>query len=205
MYKKMVFNLLIFSFMCSFNVNAQSSIPIGKSSMLSEQGQYMQNTQEDNGLKDDSGFSNSLNNKIQKEDYLIIKDNLGDTLGELSEGNHNNLGNQLNNTNPSKVEDGEIMTSEEILGAPNITVSEFGGRIMDRLLDVVGLFQNIAKPIAILFFILSAISAVIAVIFDGKNVKSRFLGMMLSVLMYVGIMYSPDLVMFFATWLSTGV
>jgi hypothetical protein len=51
-------------------------------------------------------------------------------------------------------------------------------------------------------FIFSALTSLISLVFGGKNFKNGLLGMMFSILAYVGIMYAPDLVIFFAGWLS---
>ena len=95
-----------------------------------------------------------------------------------------------------------FMTPEEILGNKEVTVESFGNTIISRLLDVVSFFQKFAKPFAIIMFILSALLSLISLVFGTNKVKTGLLGMMLSVLAYVGILYAPNVVLFFAQWLS---
>lgn len=94
------------------------------------------------------------------------------------------------------------MTPDDILGNTDVSIADFENIIVSRLLDVVGLFQKVSKPLCIIFFILSALLVVVSIVFGTKNVKAGFLGMMLSILAYVGTMYAPDLVLFFSQWLS---
>ena len=216
MYKKIVLSLVIFGFSCNLSVNAQTVIPVNKALLLSEDKKSIEpgNSSDNNTINSSTNNMSQNNlgegaisssNKSKVNDYLILKDSLiGNELNKIDNSNFTESQTQSQNEYIDP-DEGEMMTSEEILGASGITIDEFGTRIMSRILDVVGFLQNIAKPIAILFFILSSISTVIAVIFNGKNVGRGFVGMALSILMYVGIMYSPDLVMFFSTWLSTGV
>ena len=215
MYKKIVLSLVIFGFSCNLSVNAQTVIPVNKALLLSEEKKSIEpgNSSDNNTINSSTNKMSQNNlggdaissNKSEVNDYLILKDSLiGNELNKIDNSNFTESQTQSQNEYIDP-DEGEMMTSEEILGASGITIDEFGTRIMSRILDVVGFLQNIAKPIAILFFILSSISTAIAVIFNGKNVGRGFVGMALSILMYVGIMYSPDLVMFFSTWLSTGV
>lgn len=95
-----------------------------------------------------------------------------------------------------------LMTPDDILGNTDVSIADFENIIVSRLLDVVGLFQKVSKPLCIIFFILSALLVVVSIVFGTKNVKAGFLGMMLSILAYVGTMYAPDLVLFFSQWLS---
>ena len=95
-----------------------------------------------------------------------------------------------------------MMTPDDILGNSDVSIADFENIIVSRLLDVVGLFQKVAKPLCIIFFILSALLVVISIVFGTKNAKAGFLGMMLSILAYVGTMFAPDLVLFFSQWLA---
>lgn len=95
-----------------------------------------------------------------------------------------------------------FMTPEEILGNKEVTIETFGNTIISRLLDVVSFFQKFAKPFAIIMFILSALLSLISLVFGTNKVKTGLLGMMLSVIAYVAILYAPNMVLFFAQWLS---
>lgn len=112
------------------------------------------------------------------------------------------LGDKANSSNVGNKEESTLMTPNELLGYNGTTISEFENLIVSRLLDVIRLFQKVAKPLCIIFFILSAISVVTSIVFDGRKARQGFLGMMFSILAYVGIMYAPELVLFFSQWLS---
>lgn len=137
-------------------------------------------------INDETSLSGGLNSSTEKSDDIL------DAL----------INSEMNNSFAEDEKREGMMTSEEILGHQNVSLSDFENLIISRLLDVVGLFQKVAKPLCIIFFILSAISVVISIVFDTKKAKSGFLGMMLSILAYVGTMYAPELVLFFSQWLA---
>ena len=135
-------------------------------------------------------FDSSSQNQENKTNSLIP-----------SAENSSNGGSDSNSTS-SNTGKYNFMTPDDILGNQDVTIESFGSTIISRMLDVVSFFQKFAKPFTIIMFILSALLSLISLVFGINKVKTGLLGMMLSILAYVGVMYAPDLVLFFAQWLS---
>lgn len=156
------------------NVNAESILPNDKPEIIQEQ----------------SDLSGKVNSLMEKQ---------SDKMNNLTIKNQE----ELNSAGSGSVEGGEeLMNPDAFLEDTDMTISDFGNVIISRMLDVVSFFQNFAKPFTIIMFILSALLVVVSMVFGTKNAKLGFLGMMLSIFAYVGAMYAPDLVLFFAQWLS---
>lgn len=137
-----------------------------------------------------SGEFDSFQNEENKTNSLIPSAGNSSNGVSSSSGTSNNTGKY------------NFMTPDDILGNQDVTIESFGNTIISRLLDVVSFFQKFAKPFTIIMFILSALLSLISLVFGTNKVKTGLLGMMLSILAYVGVMYAPDLVLFFAQWLS---
>jgi hypothetical protein len=175
--------LSCFSTLCAFYVlsspffvSAQTVIPSSAPSLIEEES--------NNSGKLDS-FLENQSNKFSNYDIT----NSG------SSNSSSNSGDNLANEG--------LMSTEDILGtSSNVTLESFGGTIVSRIIDVLELMQKISKPFLIIMFILSALTSLISLVFGGKNFKNGLAGMAFSIIAYVGIMYAPDLVIFFATWLS---
>ena len=97
----------------------------------------------------------------------------------------------------------DLYTADELLeGKTNITMDEFENKVLDKMLEVVSFMQSITKPLCIIFFILSALGVLMSIIFDTGKQKMFILGLILSVITYVGVIFAPNIVLFFANWLS---
>ena len=109
---------------------------------------------------------------------------------------------------PEKTYDSEnwaddLYTADDLLdGKTNVTMDEFENKVLDRMLEVVGFMQKITKPLCIIFFILCALGILTSIVFDTGKQKAFILGLILSVIVYVGVIFAPDIVLFFANWLS---
>ena len=77
-----------------------------------------------------------------------------------------------------------------------------GKKLLNKMLEVVSLMQTFAKPFCIILFILCALGILMSIVFDTKKQKAFILGLILSVITYVGVIFAPDIVLFFAGWLS---
>ena len=137
----------------------------------------------------------------------VINEQSNSASGLIPDDNSKNNNNGLFNGESNKVFEEEytgegLMTPNDILGNTDVSIADFENIVISRLLDVVALFQSIAKPLCIIFFIISALVVVVSIVFGGKNTKAGFLGMMFSILAYVGTMYAPEFVLFFSQWLS---
>lgn len=156
-------------------------------------------------IDENFGVSGNQNSIIQNEtkEYDANKGLVNSGIGNSLNNNTNKSEGATNSSSGSyEGEDLPFMTPDEILGNQDVTIEGFANTITSRLLDVVSLFQKFAKPFTIIMFILSALLSLISLVFGTNKVKTGLLGMLLSVLAYVGILYAPNLVLFFTQWLS---
>lgn len=96
----------------------------------------------------------------------------------------------------------DLLTPEDFLDKRDIGIDEFEHKILTKMLEVVSLLQTFAKPFCIILFIICALGTLISIVFSTNKQKMFILGLMLSVITYVGITFAPQLVLFFADWLS---
>lgn len=95
-----------------------------------------------------------------------------------------------------------MYTPDDFLSKENVTMDDFENKILTRMLEVVSLVQTFAKPFCILLFIICALGVLMSIIFDTKKQKMFILGLILSVVSYVAIIFAPTIVLFFSNWLS---
>ena len=126
--------------------------------------------------------------------------------------------NILNTTSPSLIETSnglDIKSNSIISGGANSVVGSKNNSIQgtgslekaenyvdDKLGDVVGFFQSTIKPFTYIMFIISAISILVGIVTGSKHKFAGLLGMAFSILVYVGVMYAPQIVDYFSIWLS---
>lgn len=91
---------------------------------------------------------------------------------------------------------------EDFLVQDKVTIKDFENKILTRMLEVVSLFQTFARPFCVILFVLCSLGILMSIVFDTKKQKTFMLGLILSVISYVAIMYAPTLVLFFSNWLS---
>ena len=109
---------------------------------------------------------------------------------------------------PEKTYDSEnwaddLYTPDDLLGGQtNITMDEFENKILDKMLEVVSLMQTFTKPFCIILFILCGLGVLTSIVFNTNKQKMFILGLILSVITYVGVIFAPNIVLFFANWLS---
>ena len=122
----------------------------------------------------------------------------------------------LENSKPnmiSSIESSEIKTGglipETKIASNSVSKVEGAGSLSkaedymnSKLGDVVGLLQSFIKPFTYITFILSAISIVIGIISGSKHKFAGILGMAFSILVYMCVSYGPEIVEYFAAWLS---
>ena len=96
----------------------------------------------------------------------------------------------------------DLFTPEDFLSKENVTMKDFENKVLTRMLEVVSLFQTFAKPFCIILFIICALGVLMSIVFDTNKQKMFILGLILSVITYVGVIFAPNLVLFFADWLS---
>lgn len=71
-----------------------------------------------------------------------------------------------------------------------------------KLFDVVGFLQSFIKPLTYVTFIISTILVLFGVITDSKSKFKGFLGMAFSVFVYVSVVFAPQIVDYFSSWLA---
>lgn len=72
-----------------------------------------------------------------------------------------------------------------------------------KLFDVVGFFQSFIKPLTYVTFIISAITILFGVVSNSrKGLTLGILGMIVSVVIYVSVVFAPQIVEYFGAWLS---
>lgn len=158
---------------------------------------YAQETSSAKKELDKTGINNSLNNSIAIDssknsvdnsmsdmvDDVVNKANPQDTIPEYKKGDY-------------------LLTPDEFLHKEDVTIESVGNKIEEKMFDVISLLQTFAKPFSIIMFIISAINVVVGIVFNTKKHALGYLGLIFSVLMYVGVIYAPNLVVFFVNWLS---
>lgn len=128
--------------------------------------------------------SNSINNSMESiVDDVVDKANPQNSIPEYKEGD-------------------DLLTPDDFLHKENVTIKDIGNKIEKRMFEVISLLQTFVKPFAIIMFIISAINVVVGIVFNTKKHALGYLGLIFSVFMYVGVIYAPNLVGFFANWLS---
>lgn len=109
---------------------------------------------------------------------------------------------EMPSTTPSNDWQEELLKPEDFLPEKNVTMKDFENKVLERMLEVVSLLQTFAKPFCILLFILCGLGVLMSIVFGTKKEKMFLLGLILSVITYVGVVFAPNLVLFFANWLS---
>lgn len=72
-----------------------------------------------------------------------------------------------------------------------------------KLFDVVGFFQSFIKPLTYVTFIISAITILFGVVSNSKKgLALGILGMIVSVVIYVSVVFAPQIVEYFGAWLA---
>lgn len=71
-----------------------------------------------------------------------------------------------------------------------------------KLFDVVGFFQSFIKPLTYVTFIISTIMVLFGVVTDSKSKFKGLLGMAFSIFVYVSVVFAPQIVEYFSSWLS---
>lgn len=96
----------------------------------------------------------------------------------------------------------DLLKPEDFLPSEKVTIKDFENIVLTRMLEVVSFLQTFAKPFCILLFIICGLGLLTSIVFGTNKQKMFILGLILSVVTYVGIIFAPDLVLFFANWLS---
>lgn len=93
-----------------------------------------------------------------------------------------------------------ISKNNTVQGGGSLDKAE--GYVEDKLFDVVEFFQSFIKPLTYVTFILSTIMVLFGVVTDSKSKFKGFLGMAFSIFVYVSVVFAPQIVEYFSSWLS---
>lgn len=95
---------------------------------------------------------------------------------------------------------GIISKNNTIQGGGSLDKAE--DYVESKLFDVVGFLQSFIKPLTYVTFIISTIMVLFGVITDSKSKFKGFLGMAFSIFVYVSVVFAPQIVEYFSSWLS---
>ena len=93
------------------------------------------------------------------------------------------------------------MSGDDML--PSVEMDKAINQLEGKGFDVVILLQRVGKPICIAFFIISALCALMGTIFKGAFAVTGFIGMVICGISYTCILFAPQIVQFFSTWLAS--
>lgn len=102
--------------------------------------------------------------------------------------------------------DNEIITDKDISGdsqVPNISVESAKDLIERKTYDVVEILQVFGKPFSAIMFIVCAFVTLFGTVTKSGSVGKGVLGMFIAGMVYTAVLYAPELVHFFSTWLTT--
>ena len=85
----------------------------------------------------------------------------------------------------------------------DITVDEFGNRILKKLYEVADLLKKIAAPVAIIMFVVGAILMVTGALGKRDGAKQGLTVCVLSIITYAICMYSEPIIIAVSNWLAS--
>lgn len=90
---------------------------------------------------------------------------------------------------------------DEAIGLPPVTMDDMTDLVERKTYDVVNLLQVFVKPFAVICFIGCAIMTLIGAFGHGGYVGKGLIGMFTAGMIYTAVLYAPQIVQFFSTWL----
>ena len=101
----------------------------------------------------------------------------------------------------SNTEDSRVLPNTTIQGDGSLDKAE--DYVERKLFDIVGFFQSLIKPLTYVTFIISAIAILFGVITNSKKgLAVGILGMVVSIGVYVAVVFAPQIVEYFGAWLA---
>lgn len=86
---------------------------------------------------------------------------------------------------------------------PDVSVDEASSWVERKGFEVVGFLQKFIQPFAIIIFIGCAILTLLGAFGNGRLVSRGLLGMLIALVMYVVVLYSPEIMDIFLGWVMT--
>lgn len=98
-------------------------------------------------------------------------------------------------------------TSNSIVNGNNIiegdgSLDKAERYVENKLFDIVGFLQSFVKPLTYVTFIVSTIMMLFGVVTESRSKFSGFLGMAFSIFVYVTVVFAPQIVEYFSSWLA---
>ena len=88
-------------------------------------------------------------------------------------------------------------------GLPVVTVDDMSTWTERKGFEVIGFLQKFIQPFAIIIFIISGIIALTGVLGDGRQVSKGLVGMFIALIMYVVVLYAPEIMDIFLNWVQS--
>lgn len=88
-------------------------------------------------------------------------------------------------------------------GLPDVTVDDMSIWTERKGFEIIGFLQKFIQPFAIVIFIFSAIITLIGALGNGKQVSRGIVGMFISLIMYVVVLYAPEIMDVFLNWVRS--
>ena len=124
---------------------------------------------------------------------LIINSNATDEIPPISSYD---LIDESNTSNTN-----EMLTPDNIV--PSVPMETAMNHLEGKVFDVVKLLQTIGKPICIVMFIACVLVTIVGAIGKGGYVAKGIIGMLICGVSYTCILFAPQIVAFFSSWLSS--
>ena len=141
---------------------------------------------------------------------LIVPMSVNAEGSEYSTEKINNVENTETRTEEKTETTNNIITnsadSDDVINSvtnSDITVDEFGNRILKKLYEVADLLKKIAAPVAIIMFIVGAILMVTGALGRRDGAKQGLIVCVLSIITYAICMYSEPIIIAVSNWLAS--
>lgn len=200
---------------CGVSYASNSAIINNESPVLITESNVNNSINENNTVQEEGSLNNTqsyvtesnVNNSISEHNAVQEGGSLNNTQNYTTESNANNS--LINKTNEvqggGSIPDSNTNISlndrnNVIQGGGSLAKAE--GYVENKLFDVVGFFQSIIKSLCYLTFIISTIMILFGVVTDSKSKFKGFLGMAFSIFVYVTVVFAPQIVEYFSSWLA---
>lgn len=101
----------------------------------------------------------------------------------------------------NEINNNRVMDGNDIV--PNVSIDDAKDLVERKTYDIVELLQVFGKPFSAIMFIICAFITLFGTITKSAAVGKGIFGMFIAGFAYTGIMYAPEIMTFFSSWLST--
>lgn len=88
------------------------------------------------------------------------------------------------------------------VGLPEVTLDDANTWIERKGFEIIGFLQKFAQPFAIVVFIFSGLMVLVGAFGNGKLVSKGVFGMFITLIMYVVVLYAPEIMDVFLGWVQ---